>query len=40
MIRSQMIRHAKYFEKNNKAMSFKDIDKKLLKSILKYEGKN
>ena len=34
----QMIRYAKCFD-SNKAMSFKVIDKKLLKSILKY-GKN
>ena len=35
----QMIGHAKYFESNNKTMSFKVIDKKLLKSTAKYGKK-
>ena len=34
-----MIGHAKYFESNNKTMSFKVIDKKLLKITAKYGKK-
>ena len=36
----QMIRHAKYFPKNNKRMSFKVMDKKLLKKYTKIWDKN
>ena len=35
-----MIRHAKYFPKNNKRMSFKVMDKKLLKKYTKIWDKN
>ena len=35
-----MIRHAKYFPKNNKTMSFKVMDKKLLKKYTKIWDKN
>ena len=38
MYKSSIIRYVKYFD-NNKAMSFKAIDKKLLKKYLKIWGK-
>ena len=34
-----MIGYAKYFESNNKTMSFKVIDKKLLKIYIKFRKK-
>ena len=36
---TEMIGYAKYFENNNRKMSFKDVDKRLLKSIIKYGKK-